>query len=228
MRTKYLLEALSGFTIDQAKKEYFLNLIPAGNPNAGDAAPFDDARFKGGWEGWLQCEMGLYFKNHDDYDNYQMVREEPYPNVATGVAQNAYLSYNSQTQTAGVTNNGNQAARADFQLKRLVGSEDITYVEVKCITAGEFVNDINAAWTRFDNDIVKITKLHARNEGLSFSSLLLSYGTFDANGVDAIGPGLVQSDRSAYVLDFGNREVTEFKDVATGGVNRLFLIGVGL
>lgn len=205
MRSQAFFNALSPvLALDLVKAEYF-----ATDPN-----------FYGGWEIWLQCNIGYAFTLTPGVN--VMAREVCYPSGAGNGPP--YLSYNAAANPqVAVVANANAAARADFLISRPAGLGDTTYVELKCRTSQE---TIAAAWTRFWNDVNKVNALAQFNPILNCIAMLATWGTFSAQDIQnlaAIG--------NARVLDFstgnGNAPIhTTLANVAQGGVNRLFLVSV--
>jgi hypothetical protein len=189
--------------------------------------------FSGGWEAWLQAEIGYAVYSADTSSLIR--REVRYPDGA-----GAYLRYGTPpgaaagaapVATAGAA--PANAARCDFYLQRPAGigggAADETYIELKCInpTVG---NPINDGWNRFEDDVVKLGALKGINGTLVGYAILATFGNFTPPDLAAAAP-LSQywsGTRSAYVLDTISNNVTPLKDVATGGVFRLFIVAVSV
>lgn len=132
----------------------FLNFL-AQNYNSTRAANLaNNQNIRGGWEAWLQVEIGLTFVNQGGQQICN--REVAYP-----------FGY---------------AARCDFHLHRPGGNnqqQDDTYVELKCINPNA-LNPVQDAWIRFDNDINKIRQIALINPLVNGIALLATYGQFNA------------------------------------------------
>lgn len=130
-------------------------------------------RFDGGWEGWLQVEIGRALLQNP---SNTCGREIPYTDT-----NGAFIAYDPGTQTAqGGILNGRRAARCDFFLRR--NSErlnaDATYVELKTnYLAG--VDTQKSAWNRFEQDIAKISAVDGINPLLNSMAMIAYWGTLD-------------------------------------------------
>jgi hypothetical protein len=204
----------------------FLNEL-VGLPFAKASVFANNPNFSGGWEGWLQAEIGyaIYGANISSL----IRREVKYPDGAA-----AYLNYVAgppPVATPGAA--AGAAARCVFYLHRPAGpaggGADETYIELKCINP-TVANPINDAWNRFDNDVVKIGALRAANGTLVCQALLATFGTFTPIDVAAAAPLSIYwgGTRSAYILDTGSGNVTTLQTVTTGGVPRLFIVAVSV
>ncbi|NES68261.1 MAG: hypothetical protein F6K24_25010 [Okeania sp. SIO2D1] len=143
--------------------------------NARQTAYFmDDRSFQGGWEVWLQCNIGFAF--YTDGGNWVLIREAPYiqPNVGARID---YLSYNRNNDPqVAVVNNAQDAARADFKMYRVRGLADTTYVELKCKRSNE---GQMAVAQRFNDDIQKTLALTQAGQGqIATFALLCTYTDF--------------------------------------------------
>jgi hypothetical protein len=195
----------------------FLNFL-AQNYNSTRAANLaNNQNIRGGWEAWLQVEIGLIFVNQGGQQICD--REVAYP---SGQIANPWIGYNPLNQQATPTPNQNQAARCDFYLHRPGGNnqqQDDTYVELKCINPNA-LNPLQDAWTRFDNDIRKIRAIAQINLLVNGIALLATYGQFNAP-LPQFAAGI-----NAYVLDPNNNNVSTIATVIQGGANRFFMVAV--
>ncbi|MEM7549598.1 MAG: hypothetical protein AAF363_07985 [Bacteroidota bacterium] len=194
--------------LDLNKTNYFLT-----NPN-----------FLGGWEVWLQCNIGYAFSLYDAVT--QLQREICYP---SGNAANPYLNFkkNANPQVTLVSNQ-NSASRCDFLIKKPdIGVSDDTYIELKCQNSNRTVQE---AWNRFAEDIVKVEELTKANNTLNCISLLCTYEQFDQNQMARLIDLFDSGTRSSFVLDFEshNPVLTRLKNVKTGGMPRTMIIGCAL
>jgi len=179
-----------------------------------------DVDFVGGWEVWLQCNIG--FAGRNAVGRARMTREACYPSQFGG----QYLSYNILTQAVAVTPNANAAARCDFLLENTVGLADSTYVELKCATSSE--SSVNT-WQRFANDLSKIQALTGANPNINAAALLAIHATLDPQQIAAISNNLPRN--TSFVLDYspgpGQQPLmTTIPNVASGGAPRMLLFGV--
>lgn len=179
--------------------------------------------FHGGWEVWLQSEIGYAFSTLGP-ETRILTREVPYPN-RTGT--NNFLGYNAVTHTVTVGVLANAAAKTDFLLQRIPGGLlDQTYVELKCLLAGTGLDD---AWNRYRADVTKTRALKAANQDLNCIALLATFGTFDN-----IQRNLLSSEfQGAFVLDFrnlagGSPRKSSVAQVDLGGAAGFFLVGFGV
>lgn len=184
-------------------------------------------RIRGGWEVWLQLEIAHAFLHADG--NWTCEREQPYPSTSQ---RRQFLTYSAVAGVAGTATKRNAAARADFFLHRTQGMADEAYIELKCINATRN-NAVLNAWGRFEADVVKQQILTASNGNLNCISVLATFGTFNQADINSLA-WFMQGGRRAYVYDVFNNNynqnsrVTTLANVATGGLDRLFLVAVSV
>lgn len=207
MRLQPFLETLrSNLYLDRQKTEYFMN---TGN-------------FQGGWEVWLQCEIGFAFNGVNP--NNVLLREVPYP---SGDNIQRFLAYRAGAHPpAWQVAVANQAARADFQISRMQGPPDTTFLELKCRLQQETHLQ---TWNRLENDVEKIRALSALNNTLNCIALLATFGTFTQQDIQALN-WFYTGGRNARVLDYSQAQNmpihTELRNVALNGNPRTFIVGV--
>ncbi|NEP47548.1 MAG: hypothetical protein F6K65_01350 [Moorea sp. SIO3C2] len=205
MRLQPFLETLRNkLNLDLQKTQYFMNT----------------ANFQGGWEVWLQCEIGFAFNGANP--NNVLLREVPYP---SGNNINPFLAYRAGANPpAWEVANQNQAARADFQISRMQGPPDTTFLELKCRLQQETHLQ---TWTRLRNDVEKIRALSALNNTLNCIALLATFGTFTQQDIQDLN-WFYTGGRNARVLDYSQVMPihTELQNVALNGNQRTFIVGV--
>jgi hypothetical protein len=212
MRSEPFLRFLNlHLKLDRARIEYFMT-----NPG-----------FKGGWEGWLQGNIGYDLAVAEP--TIVLKREVPYRDLHDA----QYIRYAKPAaggpKVGSLTFNGNQAACADFIIQRTADSDDTTHLELKCKysldTAGQ-------EWGRLRADILKIEAISSFNPTLNPIALLFTFTTFSADDFDEIDD-LWEGKRTAWAMDFGTSVgakplCTKLEDVAKGGADRPFLIAVSI
>ena len=85
-----------------------------------------NGNFRGGWEGWLQANIGYAFSRANP--NNIMTREACYSSDDKNFP---YVQYDGKKVVADVSD-VRMAARADFCISREHGSADTTFIELKC------------------------------------------------------------------------------------------------
>jgi hypothetical protein len=204
LRSKKDLTQRSNLDLDLQKTEYFMN-----TPN-----------FRHGWEVWLQCEIGFAF-NGVNFNNV-LLREVPYPSSNN---INRFLAYNdTRDPPAWEVARQNEAARADFQIRRTQGPADTTFLELKCRLQQE---NHRQTWTRLENDVQKIRALCALNNTLNCIALLATFGTFTQQDIQYLN-WFYTGGRNARVLDYSQVVPihTKLQNVALNGNPRTFIVGV--
>jgi len=188
-----------------------------------------NANFRGGWEGWLQANIGHAFSLADP--NNIMTRELPY---SSENRLSPYLQYDSANNVVADVGNAAMATRADFCISREQGIKDTTYFELKCKLSSEMQAE---QWNRFASDINKLTSINdhlvqslGRPAPYNCIAILATHGVFqqlDINNIRA----LWEHGRSAYVLDYrqtkANR-LTNLSGVRLGGQDGFFLVAVAM
>lgn len=199
MRTQAFLENLGGHY--QANEAQKLASLPG---------------IHGGWEVWLQIEIAKTFIAIDNTVSFY--REQPFSNQFNINAP--WIAYNNQTKIASYTANRNSASKSDFFMTH-AGGRDNTYLELKCINPNAN-NPVNDAWSRYRNDIDKITGITRLDQSINGIALLATYGTFPS--IPIFSP-----NSSVYVWDpyegNGINGVSKMTDVKLNGNPRLFLVG---
>lgn len=136
-----------------------------------------------------------------------------------------FLAYNAGANPpAWQVANRNQAARADFQISRMQGPPDTTFLELKCRLQQETHLQ---TWTRLENDVEKIMALSALNNTLNCIALLATFGTFTQQDIRDLN-WFYTGGRNARVLDYSQVMPihTELQNVALNGNPRTFIVGV--
>jgi len=187
MRTQMFLNYLAAnMRLDPHKIEYFST----------------DQHFRGGWEAWLQCEIGSAMRRGPG--RWTLEREVAYP--------------------------GQIGFRADFKITNTEGLGDQTYVELKAMNSqnpadrawDQFGADINKVrWVNHRDATIVCQALLAVHG--HFDAHSLSRPVIQNN----LG-GFSQSQ--VYIIDYANPmapRVTPLRDVHLNPPDRLFIVGAG-
>lgn len=211
MRLQTFFETLQEYmTLDLQRTFYFMK----------------NTNFCGGWEVWLQCDIGYAFHLYDikTQNSTKLQREVYYP---SGNNAFPYLKYNNKPPSVTFVNNKNHASRCDFLINRpQKGPSDNTFLEIKCQNSQEYPGK---TWERFAWDVLKTETISKNNKEITCINLLCFYGAIDSDIINAI-KAFDRITLSARLLDFAESPPKEYaiSSLKESNVERTLILGVSI